>query len=73
MGHSSLRTGDRYSHTDEELAFRRAAAGQVGLGGIVAPADAGAKTDADVRANRAKSGEAAEGIAAAVTDSKQVA
>jgi len=51
IGHSSLRTGDRYSHADEELAFRRAAAGHVGLSGIVAAADTGAKTDAEVRAN----------------------
>jgi integrase len=31
IGHSSLRTTDRYSHTDEELEYRRAAAGKVGI------------------------------------------
>jgi integrase len=30
IGHSSLRTTDRYSHTDQELEYRRAAAGKVG-------------------------------------------
>ena len=31
IGHSSLRTGDRYSHTHEEVAYRKAVAGIVGL------------------------------------------
>ena len=29
IGHSSLRTTDRYSHTDQELEYRRAAAGKI--------------------------------------------
>jgi hypothetical protein len=37
IGHSSLRTTDRYSHTDQELEFRRDAASRVGLDLIVGP------------------------------------
>ena len=37
IGHSSLRTTDRYSHTDQELEYRRNAAVKVGLGLIVGP------------------------------------
>jgi integrase len=37
LGHSSLRTGDRYSHVREELEFRRAAAGEVGLDRVLGP------------------------------------
>ena len=37
IGHSSLRTTDRYSHTDQELEYRRSAAVKVGLGLIVGP------------------------------------
>lgn len=60
IGHSSLRTGDRYSHTDEELEYRRAAAANVAL-------------DLVVRANRAKKDSGSETDAEAVTSSKQVA
>jgi site-specific recombinase XerD len=37
IGHSSLKTTDRYSHTDQELEFRRNAANRVGLDLIVGP------------------------------------
>jgi integrase len=37
IGHSSLRTTDRYSHTDQELEYRRQAAGRVGLDLVVGP------------------------------------
>jgi len=43
IGHSSLRTTDRYSHTHEELEYRRLAASRVGL-------------NFDVRPNRPNSG-----------------
>jgi integrase len=32
VGHSSLTTTDRYSHTDEELEYRREAAEKAGIG-----------------------------------------
>lgn len=37
IGHSNLRTGDRYSHTDEELEYRRSAAGNVGIASLLDP------------------------------------
>jgi integrase len=37
IGHSSLKTTDRYSHTDQELEYRRTAASRVGLDLIVGP------------------------------------
>ena len=37
IGHSSLKTTDRYSHTDQELDYRRNAASTVGLGLILSP------------------------------------
>jgi hypothetical protein len=37
IGHSSLKTTDRYSHTDQELEYRRQAASRVGLDLIVGP------------------------------------
>jgi len=37
IGHSSLKTTDRYSHTDQELEYRRQAASRVGLNLIVGP------------------------------------
>jgi integrase len=37
IGHSSLKTTDRYSHTDQELDYRRNAAKRVGLDLIVGP------------------------------------
>jgi integrase len=37
IGHSSLRTTDRYSHTDQELEYRQKAASRVGLELIVGP------------------------------------
>src|SRR4029450_9013793 len=37
LGHSSLRTGDRYSHTHEEVEYRRSAAGNVGLDRVLSP------------------------------------
>lgn len=37
IGHSSLKTTDRYSHTDRELEYRQKAAGRVGLDLIVGP------------------------------------
>jgi integrase len=37
IGHSTFRTGDRYSHTDEELEYRRVAAGNVGMEWLVGP------------------------------------
>jgi integrase len=37
IGHSSLRTTDRYAHTDQELEYRRLAACRVGLDLIVGP------------------------------------
>jgi integrase len=37
IGHSSLKTTDRYSHTDQEMDYRRNAARRVGLDLIVGP------------------------------------
>jgi hypothetical protein len=37
IGHSSLKTTDRYSHTDQELDYRQKAARRVGLYLIVGP------------------------------------
>ena len=37
IGHSCLRTTDRYSHTDKELEYRRNAASKVGLNLLVGP------------------------------------
>jgi hypothetical protein len=37
IGHSSLKTTDRYSHTDQELEYRRNAARRVWLDLIVGP------------------------------------
>lgn len=37
IGHSSLRTADRYSHTDQELEYRRIAASKAGLSFVVGP------------------------------------
>jgi integrase len=37
IGHSSLRTTDRYSHTDQELEYRRLAASKAGLDIVVGP------------------------------------
>lgn len=37
IGHSSLKTTDRYSHTDQELDYRRNAASRVGLDLLVGP------------------------------------
>ena len=37
IGHSSLKTTDRYSHTDQKLDYRRNAARRVGLDLIVGP------------------------------------
>jgi integrase len=37
IGHSSLRTTDRYSHTDQELDYRKNAAALVGLERVVGP------------------------------------
>lgn len=37
IGHSSLRTGDRYSHTHEEVEYRTSAAGHVGLDRVLSP------------------------------------
>lgn len=37
IGHSSLKTTDRYAHTDQELDYRRRAASRVGLDLIVGP------------------------------------
>jgi integrase len=37
IGHSSLRTTDRYSHTHQELEYRRLAASKVGLNFVVGP------------------------------------
>jgi hypothetical protein len=37
IGHSSLRTTDRYSHTDQELEYRRLAASKAGLDFVVGP------------------------------------
>ena len=39
IGHSSLRTTDRYSHTDQELEYRRDMASKVGLGFDLGPMD----------------------------------
>jgi integrase len=44
IGHSSLRTGDRYSHTSEELQYRKDAAGSVGIDRVLGPH--GPQTDA---------------------------
>jgi integrase len=37
IGHSNLKTTDRYAHTDQELEYRRRAAAKVGLDLIVGP------------------------------------
>jgi len=37
IGHSSLRTTDRYSHTDQELEYRPLAASKAGLNFVVGP------------------------------------
>ena len=37
IGHSSLRSTDRYSHTNQELEYRRLAASKVGLNLILGP------------------------------------
>jgi integrase len=37
IGHTSLSTTDRYSHTDHELEYRRQAAGRVGLDRVLGP------------------------------------
>jgi integrase len=37
IGHSSLTSGDRYSHTHEELEYRKSAAGNVGLDRVLSP------------------------------------
>jgi integrase len=37
IGHSNLRTGDRYSHTDEEFEYRRAAASVGAIESLVGP------------------------------------
>ena len=37
IGHSSLKTTDRYAHTDQELEYRRLAASRVGLDLILGP------------------------------------
>jgi integrase/recombinase XerC len=37
IGHSSLRTTDRYSHTNQELEYRRLAASKAGLNIVVGP------------------------------------
>ena len=37
IGHSSLRTTDRYAHTDQELEYRHREASRVGLDLIVGP------------------------------------
>ena len=37
IGHSSLRTTDRYSHTNQELEYRRLAASKAGLSFTVGP------------------------------------
>ena len=37
IGHSSLRTTDRYSHTDQELEYRRLAARNVGIDLVLGP------------------------------------
>jgi integrase len=37
IGHSSLRTTDRYSHTDQEVEYRRAFASKEGLNVVVGP------------------------------------
>jgi integrase len=37
VGHSALRTTDRYSHTDQELEYRRVNASKVGLSWLVSP------------------------------------
>jgi integrase len=37
IGHSSLRTTDRYSHTDQELEYRRVAARNAGLSLVIGP------------------------------------
>jgi integrase len=43
IGHSSLRTGDRYSHTHEEVEFRRSAAGNVDSIACLVPSSPNAK------------------------------
>ena len=37
IGHSSLRTGDRYSHTHEEVEYRRLAASKAAFSFVVGP------------------------------------
>ena len=37
IGQSSLRTGDRYSHTHEEVEYRKSPAGSVGLDRVLSP------------------------------------
>ena len=45
IGHSSLKTTDRYSHTDQELEYRRNAARRVGIDLILLdPTSAGGST-----------------------------
>src|SRR5882724_11022680 len=39
IGHSSLRTTDRYSHTHQELEYRRLAASKAGLSSLLDPMD----------------------------------
>src|SRR5438093_6354475 len=46
IGHSSLRTMDRYSHTNQELEYRRLAASNAGLNFVVGPN--GPKTEVGV-------------------------
>lgn len=40
IGHSSLKTTDRYSHTDQELEYRRQMAARAGLGFVLGPNNA---------------------------------
>jgi integrase len=49
IGHSSLRTTDRYSHTDQELEYRRQAASRAGIESIVGPNGPKPKTEAAER------------------------
>jgi integrase len=55
IGHSSLRTTDRYSHTDQELEYRRKAASHAGIDSLVGPNGPkpdriAARTDAELKA-----------------------
>ena len=58
IGHSNLRTTDRYSHTDEELEYRRAVAEKVGIqslmdpGGLKAPGVSANATTSSKREGR---------------------